>query len=159
MGARGHGEGCNGGMLAWGSCCEAETTNQRETGDRMIGWGHLFAAGRTMVGARLIVHSALEGAAKPRPYPRPPCGGPNKKGARRRPLHFPVSPCPLAHVSPRVRLHRPRQIFSSDQGLRSSRESIAVAPASSMNLPAAPSNLSLRPVKTAALPRWPMVVV
>ena len=33
------------------------------------------AAGRTMVGARFIVHSDGEGAAKPRPYPRPPCGG------------------------------------------------------------------------------------
>ena len=29
-----------------------------------------FAAGRTMVGARFIVHSFAEGAAKPRPYPR-----------------------------------------------------------------------------------------
>jgi hypothetical protein len=24
---------------------------------------------------------------------------PNKKGARRRPFHFPLSPCPLAHVT------------------------------------------------------------
>ena len=28
------------------------------------------------VGARFIVPSSTEGAAKPRPYPRPPCGGP-----------------------------------------------------------------------------------
>ena len=26
-------------MLAWENGCEAETTNQREAGDRMIGWG------------------------------------------------------------------------------------------------------------------------
>ena len=32
------------------------------------------AAGRTMVRARFIVHSDAEGAAKPRPYHRPPCG-------------------------------------------------------------------------------------
>jgi hypothetical protein len=49
-----------------------------------------FAAGRTKVGARFIVHSSTgiggqrlavgntqrqEGAAEPRPTPRPPCGG------------------------------------------------------------------------------------
>jgi len=28
-----------------------------------------------MVGARFIVHFTAEGAAKPRPYLRPPCGG------------------------------------------------------------------------------------
>ena len=35
----------------------------------------LAAAGRTKVGARFIVPSTAEGAAKPRPYPQPPCGG------------------------------------------------------------------------------------
>ncbi len=39
---------------------------QRDTG---------AAAGRREVGARFIVHSYEEGAAKPRPYLRPPCGG------------------------------------------------------------------------------------
>jgi len=37
--------------------------------------GQPFAAGRTKVGARFIVPSTAEGAAKPRPYPQPPCGG------------------------------------------------------------------------------------
>ncbi len=69
-----------------------ETNAQRETGNRMIGWGaqgradhpwsaagagqgRQFAAGRTEVGARFIVTSVSEGVVKPRPYPRPPCGG------------------------------------------------------------------------------------
>jgi len=45
---------------------------QRDTG---------AAAGRREVGARFIVHSYEEGAAKPRPYLRPPCGGPVDEGS------------------------------------------------------------------------------
>ena len=44
---------------------------QRDTG---------AAAGRREVGARFIVHSYEEGAAKPRPYLRPPCGGQADEG-------------------------------------------------------------------------------
>ena len=50
-------------------------------------WGHGemqrdtgAAAGRREVGARFIVHSYEEGAAKPRPYLRPPCGGQADEG-------------------------------------------------------------------------------
>ena len=39
------------------------------------------AAGRREVGARFIVHSCEEGAAKPRPYLRPPCGGTADEGS------------------------------------------------------------------------------
>jgi hypothetical protein len=38
-------------------------------------WTFPFAAGLTQVGARFIVHSCAEGAAEPRPYQWPPCGG------------------------------------------------------------------------------------
>ena len=61
---------------------------QRENGNRIGSCGYLFAAGRTMVGARFIVHSALEGAAKPRPYLRPPCGGPNPTSGFRFPFEL-----------------------------------------------------------------------
>ena len=44
---------------------------QRDTG---------AAAERREVGARFIVHSYEEGAAKPRPYLRPPCGGQADEG-------------------------------------------------------------------------------
>ena len=158
-------------MLAWGNCCEAETTNQREAGDRMIGWG--LNARSIISGLRFPFEFMVRGwakhpclAARPtkdgRPYPRQLCRDavptlPKQKGR----LGEPSLPSPdtLYSILHTLSAASPRQIFSSDQGLRSSRESIAVAPASSMNLPAAPSNLSLRPVKTAALPRWPMVVV
>ena len=56
----------------------------------MMCGGHLFAAGRMLVGARFIVHSHAEGAAKPRPYPRPPCGGPHIRSI------LPVSGFPLS---------------------------------------------------------------
>ena len=64
-----------------------------------------------MVGARFIVHSYAEGAAKPRPYLRPPCGGivspirypPTANRLLRHHHHLPLSPQmipELAHVDP-----------------------------------------------------------
>ena len=42
--------------------------------------------GEPKVGARFIVHSYAEGAAQPRPYLRPPCGGLVSPTAIRQPL-------------------------------------------------------------------------